>query len=86
MGELVSAALGMCGLFLYAQHRLLGLGTGTLRDHQVNKQINLRSRLRLMVSLTSLSLLLSPVGSVGGLLDFGGRLRLIRFSYLGKAP
>lgn len=55
MGELVSADLGMCGLFLYGQHRPLGLSTGTLRDHQVNKQISLRSRLRLMVSLTSLS-------------------------------
>lgn len=54
MGELVSAALGTCGLLLYGQHRPLDLSTGTLRNGQV-KQINLRSKLRLMVStLTSL--------------------------------
>lgn len=68
MGELVSAALGTCGLLLYGQHRPLDLGTGTLG--KVSKQINLRSRLRLMVySLTSLCFL-APAGSVGGLLDF----------------
>lgn len=56
MGELVSAALGICGLLLYGQHRPLDLGTGTLRNGQVKGQINLRNRLRLVVSsLTSTS-------------------------------
>lgn len=86
MGELVSAALGTCGLFLYGQHRPLGLSTGTLRNRQVNKQINLRSRLRLMVSSTSLSTS-QPSRQYGRPpLDFGGSLRLIKFSYLCKAP
>lgn len=31
MGELVLAALGMCGPLLYGQHRPLDLGTGTLK-------------------------------------------------------
>lgn len=39
MGELVSAALGTCGLLLYGQHRPLDLGTGTLGIKSVNKLI-----------------------------------------------
>lgn len=32
MGELILAALGMCGSLLYGHHRLLDLGTGTLKE------------------------------------------------------
>lgn len=87
MGELVSAALGICGLLLYGQHRPLDLGTGTLRNGQVKGQINLRNRLRLMVSSLDFYLCFpAPTGSVGSLLDLSWCLRLIKFPYLCEVP
>ena len=65
MGELVLVALGMCGPLLYGQHRPLNFGARTVRNGQVSRQISLRSKLRIMVSLVTALLVSQPIRQYG---------------------